>query len=666
MKKFFNFFLFAAFQVTFVYNYAEDYGQRAAYLEGRVGEHVIFNCHIDFPQDTPIPYVLHWLKDGKMIFSWDDGVFNAAENFVGRILLLDKHKGHPHLGRASINLTSIRENDSGWYQCKVYFPNRTPSSLNNGSWFHLAVDGDALLKIPPINQTVMEGDPAMFRCIVKNPDTMHVEWFKDGIPIVELSDLTFRTTVHRDGMVISPTVMSDLGEYKCHVRSNSGDQSVSAFLNVQYKAKVIYSPSEVYFPYGRPGILDCHFRSNPPLTNLRWEKDGFLFDPYNVQGVFYKRNGSLFFNNITEEHAGRYTCTPYNSLGTQGSSKIIHVIVQSPPTFSVRPKQIYITKLGEEVELHCAATDPANEHFQPHVEWIRKDGYPLPRGRYDLNEGNLTIRDIKEQDRGIYSCTTRNQAASISVDSEIMIENVSPMAPYNLTANSSSTAITLRWVPGYIRSYLSYHVWFRSVIAQEWRATKADTDTEKTIYNLEPSHEYEFMVLSQDRYGDGLFSRAFKYATKPLSYSEPVDAFQNSQMASFSQIGPPQNLTLEINEDGEYILSWERPEYGFETLRYYILRWWKEPENILYGEVKTPDYQYTVLENLREDEVYRFQVFSLSTTDYLAGSNEVTILVPPYNRVRATTIGSAVGVVVILASIVAVILYMRRSFTRFK
>lgn len=77
------------------------------------------------------------------------------------------------------------------------------------------------------------------------------------------------------------------------------------------------------------------------------------------------------------------------------------------------------------------------------------------------------------------------------------------------------------------------------------------------------------------------------------SYAEPVDIFgENGEMAPFSQIGPPQNLTLEINEDGEYILKWEKPEYGYETLRYYILRWWKEPDNILYGEIKTPDYQY--------------------------------------------------------------------------
>lgn len=96
-----------------------------------------------------------------------------------------------------------------------------------------------------------------------------------------------------------------------------------------------------------------------------------MFDPYNVQGVFYKRNGSLFFNKISDEHGGRYTCTPYNTSGTAGSSPIIHVIVQRPPIFKVKPKQIYITKLGEDVELHCEARDPSNEHFKSPVEWMR-------------------------------------------------------------------------------------------------------------------------------------------------------------------------------------------------------------------------------------------------------------------------------------------------------
>lgn len=55
-----------------------------------------------------------------------------------------------------------------------------------------------------------------------------------------------------------------------------------------------------------------------------------------------------------------------------------------------------------------------------------------------------------------------------------MIENIAPMAPYNLTANSSSDSITIKWVPGYIRTYLAYHIWYRAVNAQEWRTAKAE------------------------------------------------------------------------------------------------------------------------------------------------------------------------------------------------
>jgi hypothetical protein len=74
------------------------------------------------------------------------------------------------------------------------------------------------------------------------------------------------------------------------------------------KAKVIYAPKEIFLAHGKPAILDCHFRSNPPLTNLRWEKDGFLFDPYNVRNVFSKRNGSLYFSEVDDLHSGKYTC----------------------------------------------------------------------------------------------------------------------------------------------------------------------------------------------------------------------------------------------------------------------------------------------------------------------------------------------------------------------
>lgn len=69
---------------------------------------------------------------------------------------------------------------------------------------------------------------------------------------------------------------------------------------------------------------------------------------------------------------------------------------------------------------------------------------------------------------------------------------------------------------GYIRPYLEYIVWYRLSDAAEWRTMRILTNSmmEATITNLEPGREYEFMVLSQDRYGDGMFSKTFKYFTK--------------------------------------------------------------------------------------------------------------------------------------------------------
>ncbi len=82
----------------------------------------------------------------------------------------------------------------------------------------------------------------------------------------------------------------------------------SSFNLIPDKAKVIFAPKDIFLAFGQPAILDCHFRSNPPLKFLRWEKDGFLFDPYNVRNVFSKRNGSLYFSEVDDLVAGKYTC----------------------------------------------------------------------------------------------------------------------------------------------------------------------------------------------------------------------------------------------------------------------------------------------------------------------------------------------------------------------
>lgn len=165
--------------------------------------------------------------------------------------------------------------------------------------------------------------------------------------------------------------------------------------------------------------------------------------------------------------------------------------------------------------MSCDATDQDGEHHAG-VQWRRKDGLPLPFSRVSFEGANFTIENINETDRGMYECVATNEAASITADTELLIENVPPRPPYNLTSNSSDTAITLKWQPGFVRPYLEYTVWYRNAQVAEWRTFKLlpNSRLEATISNLDPGNEYEFMVLSQDRYGDGMFSKPYRFFTK--------------------------------------------------------------------------------------------------------------------------------------------------------
>lgn len=86
---------------------------------------------------------------------------------------------------------------------------------------------------------------------------------------------------------------------------------------------------------------------------------------------------------------------------------------------------------------------------------FQKDGRSLPEGRHSLRDGNLTISALGEEDRGVYVCTASNEAADVAAESELLIENVPPRAPYNLTALPAASAIHLSWVPGECTRLLS-------------------------------------------------------------------------------------------------------------------------------------------------------------------------------------------------------------------
>lgn len=60
--------LFVGCLSGFVHSWYEEKTNKPTYLTANVGEYVVFNCELDFPQDIPIPYILRWNKDVSLLF----------------------------------------------------------------------------------------------------------------------------------------------------------------------------------------------------------------------------------------------------------------------------------------------------------------------------------------------------------------------------------------------------------------------------------------------------------------------------------------------------------------------------------------------------------------------------------------------------------------------
>ncbi|KAM3964234.1 LOW QUALITY PROTEIN: immunoglobulin superfamily member turtle [Aphomia sociella] len=737
--------------------------QDAVHITAILGESVVFNCQVDFPEDIPVPYVLQWEKKvGETgqdipIYIWYESYpTHSGEGYEGRVSRVAPDSPY---GAASLNLTNIRESDQGWYECKVVFLNRSPNQHKNGTWFHLDVHapprfsitpediiyvnlgdaiilncqaegtptpeilwykdanpvepsgtvgifndgtelrisnirhedigdytciarngegqvshtarviiaGGAVITMPPTNQTKLEGEKVQFSCEAKAlPGNVTVKWFREGAPVAEVAALETRVTIRRDGaLVINPVAADDSGQYLCEVSNGIGDpQSASAYLNVEYPAKVTFTPTVQYLPFRLAGVVQCYIKANPPLQYVTWTKDKRLLEPYQTKDIVIMNNGSLLFTRVNQNHQGRYTCTPYNAQGTQGSSGPMEVLVRKPPVFTVEPEPLYQRKVGESVEMHCEAQE-AEGTQRPSVTWRRRDGLPLQKTRVRALAGNITIDTLRRQDFGIYQCVASNEVATIVADTQLVIEGTQPHAPYNVSGTATEFQVTLRWQPGYAGGpdyKQDYTIWYREAGFSEWTKVPVTPSgaTSVTINRLQPGTTYEFQVNSKNTIGEGMMSKAITIRTLDVGAKPkvpppagPVDEkiFQNAPEGSGPKSGPPRNLTVTEVHNG-FLITWQAPLERAHLVQYYTIKYrtdaqWKTLNR---GQIRPEETSYLV-KNLVGGRTYYFRVLANSATSY-ESSEEVKFPVPARVKHKAITAGVVGGILFFIVAII--------------
>ncbi|XP_026843967.1 protein turtle isoform X4 [Drosophila persimilis] len=771
---------------------AHNIPEDAVHITAILGEGVIFNCHVEFPNDHPVPYVLQWDKkvsetgSDLPIYIWYESYpEHIEEGYKGRVSRVSQDSP---FGSASLNLTNIRESDQGWYECKVVFLNRDPKQHKNGTWFHLDVHapprfsvtpediiyvnlGDSIIlncqadgtptpeilwykdanpvdpsptvgifndgtelristirhedigeytciarngegqvshtarviiaggavimdkaapdkhartksqanainerfaiRVPPTNQTKLEGEKVIFSCEAKAmPGNVTVRWFREGSPVREVASLETRVTIRKDGsLIINPIKPDDSGQYLCEVTNGIGDpQSASAYLSVEYPAKVTFTPTVQYLPFRLAGVVQCYIKSSPQLQYVTWTKDKRLLEPYQMKDIVVMANGSLLFTRVNEEHQGQYSCTPYNAQGTHGASGFMDVLVRKPPAFTVEPDTLYQRKVGDSVEMHCDAVE-AEGTERPTIKWQRQEGEQLAdsqRNRIKISGGNMTIENLRREDFGYYQCVVSNEVATLMAVTQLVIEGTQPHAPYNITGKATESSITLQWLPGYSGGSeykQDYTIWFREAGVNDWQTISVTPSgsTQVTINGLASGTTYEFQVVGRNVLGDGMMSKVMTVRTLEDAPAAPRNVKAATQPPdSFFQLmpdeagpkpGPPRNVSVTEVSNG-FLITWQSPLERAHIVKFYTIKYrtdaqWKTLNR---GQIRPEETQYLV-KNLVGGRTYYFRVLANSEKSY-ESSDEVKFPVPARVKHKAITAGVVGGILFFIVAII--------------
>ncbi|XP_053575885.1 protein turtle homolog A [Bombina bombina] len=568
------------------------------YVEVRVGDTLTLTC---LAYGNPQPVIL-WKRD--------DIIIEAGDKI--------------QVNNGSLRIVGVERSAAGVYTCHA--------SSAEGEITHttrVLVQGPPIIVVPPENTTVNISQDAFLTCQAEAyPANLTYSWFQGNSNVYLVSRLQSRVRILVDGSLLLQQVNpEDAGKYTC-VPSNGmwKSPSASAYLTVLHPAYVMNMPPETYLPIGLLGVIKCPARANPHLLFVNWSKDGISLELDKFPGWRMEDDGSLVIATGNDDALGSYTCTPYNSFGTAGTSLPTQVILKDPPTFTVLPKDEYFQEVGRELIIQCSASgDPP-----PVITWTKLGVSGKSSFQMDVNS-SLVFRPLTKEEHGIWECTAYNYVATISTQTAVFVLGTSPHAVSNVTVQPLVAAVNVSWIPGFDGGYFQrFSVWYAPLVKRltrlhhDWVSLSAAVSaTHLVVEGLQPDTGYQFSVLSQNKLGSGPFSEiitAFPLSSPPTTLPPPLPTTDLHLTLS-----PPRFLAANETSRG-ILLQWAPPlrssipvsGYGLECRR-------DEGSWELLDESIPTSEMHLLVPGLIKDATYEFRLVAFAG-DYISDpSNSVNI-----------------------------------------
>uniref|UniRef100_A0A3Q1DF57 Immunoglobulin superfamily, member 9Bb n=1 Tax=Amphiprion ocellaris TaxID=80972 RepID=A0A3Q1DF57_AMPOC len=592
------------------------------YVEAKEGGSITLTCTAF---GNPKPSV-SWLREGSLMVS-------SA-----------KYK----VSDGSLTVLSITREDRGAYTCRAFSP--------QGEAIHttrLLVQGPPFIVSPPENITVNISQDAFFTCQAEAyPRNLTYTWFWEEDNVFFKNDLKRRVSILIDGsLIIAQVKPEDAGKYTCAPSNSLGrPPTASAYLSVQYPARVVNMPSVIYVAIGLPGFIRCPVDANPPVTLVKWKKDGF---PLRIDKV--SRCRAAAFVPLTLTHLRLETNASFLQLKLHTIpfftlflflSVRFSALCLNENTQDLLVSFIYNCKDGASGILLILAYQ--NITF-PYWKPSKSKHNVLPRG-------SLQLKSLTKEDHGEWECVATNVATSITASTHVQVIGTSPHAPTSVHVAASSTWANVSWEASYDGGFQqTFSVWLKRehLGPHDWLSIPVPGGHDwMVVPGLEPETTYQFSVLAQNKLGTGPFSEVVTVNTLvfPISTPEPLVL-----------LTPPRCLTANRTQQG-VLLTWMPPANHTAPIQHYVMefrlgeRWEVLDDSIPAGEMEL------LARDLVQEAWYEFRVMAImddmiSEPSNVVGVSSTDFFPPELVEERGLARPVVAGIVATICFLAAAVLF---------
>uniref|UniRef100_A0A8C8GWG0 Uncharacterized protein n=1 Tax=Oncorhynchus tshawytscha TaxID=74940 RepID=A0A8C8GWG0_ONCTS len=389
--------------MTLLLQGAHGVREEPQFVTARAGENVILGCDVAHPLNGQ-PYVVEWFKFGVPIPFFINFRFHPPHvdpEYAGRASL--------H-GKSSLRIEKVRSDDQGWYECKVLMLEQQYNTFHNGSWVHLTVNAPpSFTDTPPLYVEAKEGSSITLSCVASGNPKPSINWLREVIIILWCP---LPPQVSDGSLTVLLVSREDRGAYTCRAYSIQGEVVHTTRLLVQGPPFIVSPPQNLTVNISQAAKLDCLAEAYPGNLTYTWfwEDDNVFFKNGLRDRVSILVDGSLIIGSVKPEDAGRFTCSPSNSLGRPPSASA-QLTVQYPARVKDMPPAIYVA-IGLPGFIRCPvdANPPATL-----VKWT-KDGNPLRIEKYpgwsQLEDGSIRVTEVTDDSLGTYTCMPYNALGS--------------------------------------------------------------------------------------------------------------------------------------------------------------------------------------------------------------------------------------------------------------